>query len=143
MFNAVRNHFRTLEQAVGLSGTEVWALSQVDQNPGMSVAQLARAMDIHQSTASNLVRALLEAGMVVSERWEGDLRVVNLRASPRGRRLLAKAPTPFVGVLPEALRHLDTPTLLRLERDLGRVIDELRPPPGGAKVIISSQDGPA
>lgn len=143
MFNAVRHHFRTLEQAVGLSGTEVWALSLVVRNPGMRVAQLARAMDIHQSTASNLVRALLEARMVVSERSEGDLRVVNLSATPRGRKLLARAPTPFVGVLPEALRQLDTATLLRLERDLGRVIDEIRPPPGGAKIIISSQDGSA
>ena len=34
VFNAVRHHFRSLEQAVGLSGTEVWALSLVVQDPG-------------------------------------------------------------------------------------------------------------
>jgi DNA-binding MarR family transcriptional regulator len=141
VFNAVRNHFRMLEQAVGLTGTEVWALSQVAASPGMGVGQLAAAMDIHQSTASNLVRALLDARMVVSERSEGDLRAVHLHATARGLKLLLKAPTPFVGVLPEALRRLDDAALLRLERDLGRLLRELQADPEGAQVIISTDRG--
>ena len=141
VFNAVRNHFRTLEQAVGLSGTEIWALSQVAASPGMGVGHLARSMDIHQSTASNLVRALLEAGVVVSERSEGDLRAVHLHATARGLKLLARSPTPIVGVLPQALSRIDEATLLRLERDLGRVIRELRADPDGdgARTVISSE----
>jgi DNA-binding MarR family transcriptional regulator len=140
VFNSVRNHFRTMEQAVGLSGTEVWALSHVAAHPGMGVGQLARAMDIHQSTASNLVRALLEARMVVSERSEGDQRAVHLHTTAKGLKLLAKAPTPFVGVLPEALRRLDAPTLRRLERDLARLIRELDTDPDGdaARTIIAA-----
>jgi DNA-binding MarR family transcriptional regulator len=140
VFNAVRSHFRTMEQSVGISGTEVWALSQIAANPGMGVGQLASAMDVHQSTASNLVRARLEAGMAVSERSEGDQRAVHLHATARGLKLLAKAPTPFVGVLPEALHRIDEATLLRLDRDLARVIRELRADEDGAQVIISSDE---
>ena len=141
VFNAVRSHFRTLEQAVGLSGTQVWALSQVAAKPGLGVGQLARVMDIHQSTASNLVRALLQSAMVVSERSEGDLRAVHLHATAKGLKLLAKSPTPFVGVLPEALRRIDEATLLRLDHDLARLIRELRADADedAAQTVISSE----
>jgi DNA-binding MarR family transcriptional regulator len=140
VFNAVRNHFRSLESTVGVSGAQVWALSQVAARPGMGVGQLARTMDIHQSTASNLVRALLEAGMVESERSSGDQRAVHLRATAKGLKLLAGAPAPFVGVLPEALRRLDPATLARLDRDLETLIRELRADAHGARVIIASEE---
>jgi DNA-binding MarR family transcriptional regulator len=137
VFSAVRNHFRGLESTVGISGAQVWALSQVAAHPGMGVGQLARAMDVHQSTASNLVRALIEAGMVASERSTADQRAVHLHATAKGLKLLAGAPAPFVGVLPDALRRLDHATLERLDGDLEQVIRELNADPRGAQVIIA------
>lgn len=129
VFNAVRTHFRSMESTVGVSGAQVWALGEVAANPGMGVNQLARTMDIHQSTASNLIRALLDAGLVVSEKGEVDRRAVHLHATARGLRILAKAPTPFTGVLPEALQRLDATTLSRMERDLDKLIRELQADP--------------
>jgi DNA-binding MarR family transcriptional regulator len=137
VFNAVRSHFRRLEGEAGISGAQVWALSHVAANPDLGVGQLALALDVHQSTASNLVRALLDAGLVVSERAAADQRAVHLRATARGLKLLAKTPMPFVGMLPEALRRLDLATLTRLDKDLALVIRELRADPRGAREIIS------
>jgi DNA-binding MarR family transcriptional regulator len=136
VFNAVRSHFRSMESSVGVSGAQVWALSEVAANPGMGVNQLARTMDIHQSTASNLVRALLEAGLVVSEKGEEDRRSVHLHATARGLRILGKAPTPFTGVLPEALQRLDPTTLARMERDLDKLIRELQADPELASIPL-------
>ena len=136
VFNAVRHHFHSVETRVGVSSAEVWALSQVASHPGIGVGQLARAMDLHQSTASNLVRALLQAQLVTSERGEADRRSVHLHATARGMRVLAKAPQPFIGVLPDALHRLDEATLKRLDRDLGRLIAELRADPRGAGVPL-------
>ncbi len=84
VFNAVRHHFHSVETRVGVSSAEVWALSQVASHPGIGVGQLARAMDLHQSTASNLVRALLQAQLLTSERGEADRRSVHLHATARG-----------------------------------------------------------
>lgn len=140
VFNAVRNHFRNVETSVGISGAQVWALSEVAANPGMGVGQLAGKMDIHQSTASNLVRALLEAGLVVSEKGEVDRRAVHLRATARGMKALAKAPAPLTGLLPDALQRLDAATLQRLDRDLERVIRELKADPGMANLPIASEE---
>lgn len=140
VFNAVRSHFRSMEHSVGISGAQVWALSEVAARPGVGVNQLARTMDVHQSTASNLIRALLDAGLVLSEKGEVDRRSVHLRATARGLRVLAKAPTPFTGVLPEALQRLDSATLARMERDLDKLIRELQADPELARVPLWVSD---
>ena len=64
VFNAVRTHFQQVEKQVGLGGAQVWALSVVKDHPGIGMGGVAKSMDIHQSTASNLVRLpkLLAAG---------------------------------------------------------------------------------
>lgn len=140
VFNAVRNHFRSVEQVAGISGAQVWALSEIAAQPRIGVGALARSMDIHQSTASNLVRALIEARLVASERGAEDQRAVQLHATARGLKVLGKAPTPFVGLLPDVLRRLDDATLKRLDRDLDRLIRELRADPRGARTLIGAED---
>lgn len=140
VFNAVKSHFRAVETKAGVSGAQLWALSVVRAQPGIGVGDLARAMDIHQSTASNLLRGLIDAGIVVAAREGTDRRAVQLHATPRGVRVLAKAPGPFTGVLPEALGRLDKRTLTRLERDLDQVIAELGADERGANIPLGSND---
>jgi DNA-binding MarR family transcriptional regulator len=125
VFNAVKSHFRAVETKAGISGAQLWALSVVQAHPGIGVGELARAMDIHQSTASNLLRALLEKALVVAERGGEDRRAVQLQVTARGAKVLAKAPGPFSGVLPQALARLDKRTLARMDRDLATLIEEL------------------
>src|SRR3954452_3693299 len=88
VFNAVKSHFRAVETKAGISGAQLWALSVVHGQPGIGVGDLARAMDIHQSTASNLLRGLLEKGLVLTERGGTDRRAVKLQVSAKGGRLL-------------------------------------------------------
>jgi DNA-binding MarR family transcriptional regulator len=125
VFNAVKAHFRTVERKTGLAGAQFWALSVIRQQPGAGVNELARAMDVHQSTASNLVRTLLEQELVEARRNGPDRRTVQLHVLPAGARLLRRAPGPFTGVLPQALATLDPATLARLEHDLGKLIAAL------------------
>src|SRR5512132_618056 len=72
VFNAVKTHFQQVERKVGLGGAQVWALSVIQQFPGIGVGRLAAAMQIHQSTASNLVKALVERGLVTMTRDVAD-----------------------------------------------------------------------
>jgi DNA-binding MarR family transcriptional regulator len=125
VFNAVKNHFREVEKKAGVAGAQLWALSVVRDRPGIGVSDLARAMDVHQSTASNLVRTLLERNMVEVRKDAIDRRTVQLHLLPAGSKVLRRAPGPFTGVLPEALAALDAQTLSRLDKDLGTLIDAL------------------
>ena len=138
VFNAVKSHFRAVETRAGISGAQLWALSVIREHPGIGVGELARGMDIHQSTASNLLRGLVEAEFVVAQRGGTDRRAVQLTATARGTRALAKAPGPFAGVLPEALARLDKRTLARLERDLDLLIAELGADERGASIPLGT-----
>ena len=125
VFNAVRTHFQRVEKSTGIGGAQLWALSIIRAHPGLGVGELALAMDIHQSTASNLVRALVERELVTNAKGGGDRRTVQLQLLPAGAKVLRRAPGPFSGVLPEALARLDARTLARLDKDLGELIDVL------------------
>ena len=114
VFNAVKTHFQQVEKRAGIGGAQLWALSVVHAQPDIGVGGLARAMDIHQTTASNLVKAMATAGLLVANRAEADRRALCLRVTPAGARVLKKAPGPATGVLPEALAALDARTLARL-----------------------------
>lgn len=125
VFNAVKTHFQQVERKAGVGGAQLWALSVVHAGTGIGVGDLARAMDVHQSTASNLVKALVEQGLIEQARDGSDRRRVRLRLLPAGVRVLQRAPGPFAGVLPEALARLDAQTLARLEADLATLISAL------------------
>ena len=140
VFNAVKGHFREVEKRAGVSGAQFWALSVVRDDPGVGVGGLAKAMDIHQSTASNLLRPLLDAGLLSAERGEADRRSVQLHVTAKGMRVLAKAPGPFTGLLPDALGRLDPQTLARLDRDLARLIDQLGTNARGGNIPLGTND---
>jgi DNA-binding MarR family transcriptional regulator len=137
VFNAVKTHFRQVERDAGIGGAQLWALGEISANPGIGVTDLARAMDIHQSTASNLVKALIRRKLVATERSANDRRAAILRALPAGRQLLAAAPTPFTGVLPDALGALDAEALARLEEDLARLIVQLQADESAGSLLLS------
>lgn len=126
VFNAVRSHFQQVEKQVGLGGAQVWALSVVRDHPGIGMGGLARSMDIHQSTASNLVKALQRKNLISLTKAAQDRRNVQLHVLPAGLASLAQVPGPFEGVLPGALAALPPDTLQRLDQDLAILIKRLK-----------------
>ena len=137
VFNAVKVHFRQVESAAGIGGAQVWALSVIQARPGIGVSDLGRAMDVHQSTASNLVKLLLERDLASSVKDTVDRRALGLHLTEAGAAVLRAAPAPFSGVLPDALAGLDPRTLARLERDLEKVIAALQADRAGADVLLA------
>lgn len=137
VFNTVKTHFQQMEKRSGLGGAQIWALSVVRDRPGIGVNDLARALDVRQPTASNLVKALAEQDLIEVRKNERDGRAVMLHMRPAGTRVLRRAPGPFTGVLPEALATLDPATLERLEQDLAVLIKVLGADERGANIPLS------
>lgn len=137
VFNAVRGHFRQVERDAGIGAAQLWALSEIASAGGAGVNDLALALDIHQSTASNLVRALAERGLIRTERRTDDKRATALFATDAGRAILAHAPAPFRGVLPTALSSLDPAVLDRLESDLAQLIAALHADEASARTPLA------
>jgi len=138
VFNAVKTHFREVEKKAGVAGAQVWALSVIRDQPGIGVSALARALDIHQSTASNLLKPLMERGLVAAARAQADRRSLQLHISVKGLDVLKQAPGPAAGLLPEALSRLDAQTLQRLDHDLAALIVRLRADRRASKIPLGN-----
>lgn len=126
IYGSVRQHFREVEQTCGVSGSQLWVLQEVANEPGVGVSVVAQRLSIHQSTCSQLVEKLVAHGLVVKERSREDQRRVGLSLSQKARDVLAAAPSPAEGVLPRALMSVSDETLRALDTALAEVIGQLR-----------------
>ena len=137
VFGAVRSHFQKVEQAVGLGGAQVWALSVIAGQPGIGVGQLARALNVRQPTASNMLKVLQARGLVLAQKAEHDRRALQLTLTAEGQALLNNAPGPPMGVLPEGLMALPPDAIQRLEQDLQALIKTLAVDPRTAQTPLA------
>jgi DNA-binding MarR family transcriptional regulator len=126
IFRAAKQHFSSVERAVGVTGAQLWALREMRDRPGLKVTELAEAMALHQSTVSNLLEALSRQGLVERRRSDIDQRVVHCFLSTTGKRLVRKAPEPARGVLPDALAALPASELRKLNRSLRVLLEHMR-----------------
>lgn len=118
IFKSIRRHYHSVEERAGISGALLWALSQVAAHPGTQVGGLAKALAVHQSTASNLLRRLESHGLLSRRREGKDQRKVQLFPTAKGLRVLKRAPQPLIGVLQQALSDLPPAKLKRLHGQL-------------------------
>ena len=128
IYGSVRHHFRRVEEACGVSGSQLWLMQEIGASPGIGISELALRLSIHQTTCSQLVEKLAIRGYVRKARSTQDQRRVGLTLSKRALAALKDAPGPAEGVLPEALTDLTDSTLLSLSTQLRKVIAQLRLP---------------
>jgi DNA-binding MarR family transcriptional regulator len=122
LFRVSQEHFKRIEARCGVSGVQVWAAAELRARPGMTISELAHALSVHLSTASNLLDRMETNGLVRRERSRRDQRVVRVYVTASGSRILRKAPKPVQGVIPDALERMPAAGLSRLHRDLGRLL---------------------
>lgn len=126
LIKSIRRHYRQVENRSGVSGAQLWALAHIAANPGSKVGELARALAIHQSTASNLVGRLESLELIARSRLREDQRSVKLVLTAKGARAVQRAPRPLIGVLQQALSDIPEASLDALRRHLGKLVGAMR-----------------
>lgn len=126
IYASARWHDAQVHKSVAISGSQLWALSEIARQDGMSMNDLARCMALHQATASNLANALVRKGLVRRVRDGSDRRFVHLHVGAEGRRILSQSPGPHPGLLVDALRKIDLRRLRRVSRDLAELVRLMR-----------------
>jgi DNA-binding MarR family transcriptional regulator len=106
---------RRVDAKTGLSGPRLSALSVVVFGGPLTLGELAAAEQVKPPTMTRLVRALEAHRLVVREPDEHDGRVVRLRATVKGRALMAEGRARRVSALAEGLRTLETSELDALD----------------------------
>ncbi len=104
------NSIRTLQQ-VGyrqsaefvrkyrITGPQLGALRIISLKPGLSLRELSERLYLHVSTVSGIVTHLEERGYASRERSREDRRVIELRVTAAGRRVIARTPLAGMGLL--------------------------------------------
>lgn len=118
---------RKTDEATRLSPARLSALSVVVFVGPVTMTQLARAEGVTPPTMTRLVQALEADGLVARAGDRSDGRVVLLRATPAGRRLMAAARAQRVATLAELLTHLDVATLTTVSRAVDALEPVMRP----------------
>jgi DNA-binding MarR family transcriptional regulator len=126
LFRVSQRHFKRVEARCGVSGVQVWAAGELKARPGMTISELANALSIHLSTASNLLDRLEGNGLARRERGGKDQRVVRAYLTPAGDKMLRSAPKPVQGVIPDALDRMPGSALARLDQDLEALLQLAR-----------------
>lgn len=125
IFKAVQQHSQGVEIQSGVTSAQLWALWELSRKPGLRVTELAKAMSIHHSTASNLLDKLEMKGLIMRERINPDQRVVTLKLTENGTVLINRSPTPPQGILQHALFELPDNVLISLAENLDELVKKM------------------
>ena len=118
VIRAVQRHSTWIEKKCGVSGAQLWIMQELHETPGLRVGEIAEKLAMHQAAVSNLLDGLEKRGYVMKMCDPDDQKTMKLGLSENGADLLAGAPKPARGLLPEALRQLAPEQLARLVQGL-------------------------
>ena len=118
---------RREDTASGVSTAQFSALSVLVFSGPQTLGQLAAAEQVSPPTMSRLVDNLERNNLAVRERDEADRRVVRVRATETGQRLLAEGRHRRVAVLAGKLDRLASEDLATVDRAVLLIADLLRP----------------
>jgi DNA-binding MarR family transcriptional regulator len=78
-------------ETTALTPRQYAVLATVEQNEGASQTMLVRRSGIDRSTLSEMMRRMMDRGLLVRERNREDARAYTVRLTEEGRRLLRQA----------------------------------------------------
>src|ERR1041385_6064067 len=106
IFQTNRQHYQSVQESIGLGGSQLQALAIIAAQPKVGISALAKAMLVRQPTASNLVEQLVRLRLVPRKKSGNDLRAIELTITPKARKVLERALDPVIGILAEAIGSL-------------------------------------
>ena len=125
IYGSVRQHFQYIEERCGVSGSQLWLLDEIARSPGAGASELAARMSIHQAICGDLLDILEDKGLIFRSHTNGALGEGGFHLMEHAAQVLAAAPGPTEGVLPQALQGLPDDTLEGLHLGLAEVIAQL------------------
>jgi DNA-binding MarR family transcriptional regulator len=124
LFRAIHEYSKAIHRKSGLSGPQLWALTLLEAQPGLSARELAARMFVHPSTVTGIISRLVGKGAITRAVDSKDRRGVRLAVTASGRRILKTTPPPVQVGLTRALAALPPRRLRALRSNLERIARE-------------------
>jgi DNA-binding MarR family transcriptional regulator len=110
------------EHKSNLGGAQLFVLSQLAEEPGISIKRLSERTLTDPSSVSVVVARLIERKLIARKRDPKDARRSVLTVTPRGLAQLSRAPEPFQVQLVSALLSLPRTRLAQLDASLAEIV---------------------
>jgi len=123
----LRQSSHAAERKLGVSGAQLFVLSELAEAPGSSIRALSERTLTDPSSVSVVVSRLVGAGLVSRRRAPEDARRSVLEVTPAGKRLLARAPEPYQARLITALRAMPASQRRQFGRALAILVEAIGP----------------
>jgi DNA-binding MarR family transcriptional regulator len=111
---------------IGLTTPQYSILSELDEFPGLSNADLARRSFVTPQTMNLIVRILEEHGLIAREPNETHGRKQDIRLTEQGRKLLQRAHRAVGGIETGLFECLSTLESKQFESALNKIISSRR-----------------
>ena len=106
IFKALQNFSHEVSIKFGITGPQLWVLKTIFQNGSLPLGELGKKMYMHPSTITGVIDRLEKKGYVSRDRDRKDRRVIKVQLTPKGKRLVKRAPNPVQGKMLHGLRGL-------------------------------------
>ena len=106
IFKALQNFSHEVSTKFGITGPQLWVLKTIFQNGSLPLGELSKKMYMHPSTITGVIDRLEKKGYVSRDRDRKDRRVIKVQLTPKGKRLVKRAPNPVQGKMLHGLRGL-------------------------------------
>jgi DNA-binding MarR family transcriptional regulator len=122
LVHSLHNASRETERRLGVTGAQLFVLTQLRATPSISINALADRTMTHQSTVSVVVRRLVRRKLVKKVRATDDARRVELTLTKAGAALLRRAPEAVQARLMRAIGELGDPERRALAHGLRQLV---------------------
>lgn len=122
MFQVLTEQSKKVELETGLTGSQLWVITILEDESPLKVSELARRMYLHPATMVGLLDRLEAKGMIQRTRSDKDRRVVHINLTPQGGEVVKNSPEVLQNNLVKGFTALDTNILQTISAGLAETI---------------------
>ena len=126
VFQAIQRHSNNVEKQLGVSSSQLWAMTELGIQPGLRVSDIAERLSIKNATASNMLDKIQSKELIERKRESDDPRVVRIYLTKKGNKLLKESNVPTQGAVLSALGLMATKDVDKLHDSLTMLIDNMQ-----------------
>ena len=130
---------RQAQADLGVSGAQLFVLTELGKTPALSLGELAARTRTDQSSVSVVVTRLVEAGLVTRDRDERDARRLVLHLTSTGRAMLQKAPVVAQERLLAVFDRMPAEELRRFADTFQEIVDGVGAEAGPAPMLFEEE----
>ena len=125
--HALQKRSKRLAAKRGITGPQRFALRMIDHAPGIGAGALARALKMHPSTLTGVLRRLERAGLIKRQSVSGDQRRATLVLTAAGRTKVRNRAGTIEQSVSAVLGRVSSPELTRVSTFLQTLVAAIDP----------------